>query len=95
MLLGIDLLRECDSNLEDVLHIRCATHILKLVVEAGLEQDELKNQSFQFNYMEPTVNRSSLRSREEANARERVKATIDARTAVITKADIDAEVKLQ
>ncbi|CAF0833193.1 unnamed protein product [Brachionus calyciflorus] len=50
-----------------------------------------------FNYVESTVKRSPLRRRGEANARERakVKATIDARTAAVTKADIDAEVKRQ
>ena len=43
------------------------------------------------------MNRSPLRRKDEANARERarVKAAIDARTAAITKADIDAEVKRQ
>ncbi|CAF1067164.1 unnamed protein product, partial [Brachionus calyciflorus] len=88
--------------INSVLNIFFKLFDLLLVVHSFLHFFTLHNAKsvdteFQFNYVESTVKRSPLRRRDEANSRERArfKAAIDARTAAITKADIDTEGKRQ
>lgn len=74
----------CDVN-ENRIHVRCATHILHLVVRAGLDNFSLLNLFEKIRYFCKKVHNSSrlsqyLDSQEQSNSEPTIKVVLDVKT---------------